>query len=315
MRILLCQRVGGAFGYITDGILNALKDRGHMVQRWGGDEQSWFQFNPDLYIGCSGHKQDIPKDSSTKIAIHVNPYGPVNMNGINESRENIDWVTSKNPDVVFGYGFDSDRIIWSYWEQKNNIKWVPMPTAGDKVMFRNLNIERDLDVVYLGGRWEYKGLTIDPYLLPVLRDDRITFKLHGWGDWPNNICSGVLEENHVNKFFNRGKICPCMSERHTHQYGIDIPERAWKVALCGTLAIHDPVPTLRDKFKSLVISQNPENFKDLCIYYSRPSNKDERDKLAKEQQEEVLANHTYHNRLSVLFDSLDLKDDAEFMLA
>jgi hypothetical protein len=186
MRVLLVHRPGGAFGYITDGWINALRDKGHRVQRWDGNENSWHDFGPDLYIGCSGHKQPIPPRRNCKIAIHVNPYGPVAIEGINESEANIRWTINQRPDAVFGYGQEEDRLLWSYWTQRHGCRWVPMPTAGDRTVFKqSLDDSQKLyDVVYLGGRWPYKGLTIDSFLLPVLRHQDISFKLYGWGDWP-----------------------------------------------------------------------------------------------------------------------------------
>lgn len=312
MKILLPCRPGGAFGFITDGWFNALRDRGHTVRRWDGEENSWRAFSPDLYLGASGHRQPIPpKRGTCKVAIHVNPYGPVKIDGINESEDAIRWTLNQRPDAVFGYGFNDDRILWSYWSERHGIPWIPMPTAADKTMFFDLNKEREFDVVYLGGRWAYKGITIDAYLIPVLKDPRLKCKLHGWGDWPSSLCSGGLVEEKANEFLNSGLVGPCMSERHTHQYGIDIPERAWKVALCGTMVIHDPVPTMRREFINAVIAQDAKNYHDLCVHYSR--NHEERQEIVAKQKAEVLAKHTYHKRLALLLRELGFTDDAEHM--
>lgn len=315
MRILIPNRPGGAFGYITDGWLNALRDKGHEVRRYDNKIETWNQFNPDLYIGCSGHKQNIPSDRRAKVAIHVNPYGPTDIQGINENADNIKWVVDQAPDAVFGYGFESDRIVWSFWTQKQGIPWVPIPTAADKVLFCDKNKTRDIGVVYLGGRWAYKGLTIDAFLIPALRDPRINFELYGWGDWPGNFCKGVLAEDKVVDFFNRGRVGPCISERHTQQFGIDIPERAWKLAACGVLVVHDPVPTMRSHFKSAVIAQNADQFKKLLVKYSSDDYQEERLEIANEQKREVLDNHTYHHRMAGLFSSLGWEDEAAKMVA
>lgn len=316
MKILLCHRPGGAFGYITDGWFNALNSCGYEVRRWDGLESSWRQFSPDLYIGCSGHKQPIPSPHGCKVAIHVNPYGPVSIDGINESRENIRWTLAQKPDVVFGYGYDSDRILWSHWENKHGIKWVPMPTAGDAVLYKDVRpaADRLYDLVYLGGRWRYKGQTIDAYLLPALNIKELRYKVHGWGDWPPGICDGILPEDGVVDFLNNGLVGPCISEMHTHQYGIDVPERAFKVALCGALVVHDPVPTLGRVFKSAVIAQNAKNFVDLCRHFTRRENADERQQVVDKQKQEVLEGHTYHHRISKLFEELGFIGDAKRIL-
>lgn len=315
MKILIPHRPGGAFGYITDGWLNALRDRGHEVRRYDGNIQTWTQFDPDLYIGCSGHRQSIPGNRRAKVAIHVNPYGPVSIEGINENADNIKWVLDQKPNAVFGYGFDSDRLLWSFWQQKHGIQWVPMPTAGDKVLFKDKDAQRDLDVVYVGGRWSYKGLTIDAFLIPALRDPQIKFELYGWGDWPGNFCKGVLAEDKIVDFFNRGRVGPCISERHTQQFGIDVPERAWKLALCGVLVVHDPVPTLRPHFETALVAQDANQFKSMIIKYSRDECQEERLELAEKQKQEILAKHTYHHRMATLFTSLGWREEAANMLA
>lgn len=315
MRVLICHRPGGAFGYITDGWVNALRDRGYDVRRWDGNEASWREFQPDLYIGCSGHKQPIPAKRNTKVAIHVNPYGPVNIPGIMESNQNIEWTKNQRPDVVFGYGHEDDRIIWSYWTKKLSIPWAPMPTAGDRVIFNTITEQdaRDVDVVYLGGRWEYKAQTIDTYLLPVLKDTGLSFQLCGWGDWPDGLCSGILPADQANAFLNKGRIGPCVSERHTQQFGIDIPERAFKIALCGAVAIHDAVPSIKRMIPSAIVCGNQADFVQKCVDLSDPSALEERKGLVEKQRQEVLANHTYHHRMQTLLAAAGFEDEAKAM--
>ena len=314
MRILFCQRPGGAFGYITDGMINALRDKGHVVSRWDGLENTWHNFSPDLYVGCSGHKQPIPHKHSAKIAIHVNPYGPTQINGINESDANIRWTLIQKPNVVFGYGHKDDRILWSYWTTKHGIEWVPIPTAGDKTIFHNsTESDKVYDIVYLGGRWDYKGLTIDSYLLSFIR--QTNYKLHGWGNWPADVCSGLLADDQVSKFLGSGRVGPCISERHTHEYGIDIPERAFKVALCGTMVIHDAVIAIRRFIPSAIVATNPDQFREYCLYYSNRDNTDERIRIVSKQRDEVLSAHTYHHRMATLFDALGFHEDSKNMVS
>lgn len=316
MKVLICNRPGGAFGYITDGFYNALRDKGHTVRRWDGIESSWRSFDPDVYIGCSGHKQPIPPNRrNCKVAIHVNPYGPVNIPGINENTDNIRWTLNQKPDAVFGYGGEHDRLLWSYWTTKHNIPWVPMPCAGDKVIFKQSSESRQYDVVYLGGRWAYKAKTIDAYLLPALTElSKRNFKssVRGWGDWPDGVCGGPLPEDQANEFLNSGRVAPCISEAHTHSHGIDVPERVFKTALCGALPVHDAVPSLTSLLPSVVVAQTPQNFVDLCVHYAGNEN----ERLAKllEIQREVLSNHTYHHRMSALLSVLGFAQDAENMV-
>ena len=113
MRVLLTHRPGGAYGHISEGWLNAFKHTGHDVVRWDGSTSSWESFNPNIYIGCSGHRQPIPKHRKIcRVAIHVNPFGGTNT-GVNESQDAIDWVKEQKPDLVFGYGLAGRRLVLS----------------------------------------------------------------------------------------------------------------------------------------------------------------------------------------------------------
>ncbi len=78
-----------------------------------------------------------------------------------------------------------------------------------------------------------KAKVIDKYLVPVLKDSGLSSKVFGWGDWQDGLCSGKLPDRSVSAFFNSGRVAPCISEPHTHRYGIDLPERVFKTALCG----------------------------------------------------------------------------------
>ena len=318
MRILVCNRPDGAFGFISDGWINALANRGHKVSRWKGDPLSWTEFKPDLYIGCSGHKQSIPASRGIcKVAIHVNPYGPVKVKDIDETTINIQWTMSQRPDVVFGYGHESDRILWSHWTAREGVPWVPMPTAGDATLYHDNYADESSkrsDVVYLGGRWPYKGKSIDKFLLPMLADERITSRVYGWGEWPPGISLGKLDDNQVCQFLGSGRVAPCISEPHTQQYGFDIPERMFKAALCGTLVIHDSVPDLKKLMPSVLVSQSPSNFLDLCVHYSRSANSNDRIELARLQRREVLDGQTYHHRMRTLLEAVGFTNEADNMV-
>ncbi len=317
MRILIVHRPGGAFGYITDSWINALRDVGHNVQRWDGLESSWNSFKPELYIGSSGHRQPLPKDRNCKFAMHVNPYGPIDCGGINEPQQSIEYIKSMRPDVVFGYGFDIDKVYWKYWEEKLGIPWAPMPTAADATVFKKITplSQRTLDAIYIGGRWAYKAKSIDTYLIPAVRhiyaNDR-TMEIYGWGDWPKNQCKGIISDDRVTPTFNKAKIAPCISEPHTQQWGYDLPERIWKVAACGCLPIHDPVPTLKRIIPNLPMAQDPAQYADLSLYYI--THDEEREKLAEEIREIVIDNHTYHHRLAGLFSVLGMNKESNNML-
>jgi hypothetical protein len=300
MRVLFCSRVGGAWSFITDGMINALRDIGMTADRWDGKVCSWDAFSPDAYIGCSGHRQDIPNDRKCKVAIHVNPYGPTKIEpNINESQDAINWVKSIKPDAVFGYGHETDRHYWSFWD-KIGIPWVPMATAGDATIFNLSNGEHSkYDVGYVGGRWPYKAKNIDAYLFPVLRDKTISHMVRGWGTWPDNLCDGPITDNEVPILLASCKIVPCISEPHTITSGIDLPERAFKAILSGAIVVHDPALGISRYLPHVISAKDPSD------YYSKIKellklSPDSRKELSRDQRLDVLAANTYHHRMAAL---------------
>jgi len=308
MNVLICHRPGGAFGYITDSWLNALRDAGHRAERWSGNQSDWQAFAPDLYIGCSGHRQPIPQTRQTKVAIHVNPFGPIDIPGIMESKDSIDWVRRQNPDAVFGYAHDTDSEMWSYYQLRMGVPFVPMATAGDLCSYYDMNgVDRDNDVVYVGGRWGYKAKTIDSYLFPVLKQNQ--YVLAGWGDWPSWVNAKQLDDAAVNAFFNTAKVAPCISEYHTHTHGIDLPERVWKTLLAGCLPIHDAAKGINRYLPSIPFADSPIHFSDLVSHYVK--NDGERVSLVQVLKRELLSlGHTYHHRLAGLFKVLGFEEQS-----
>jgi len=317
MRVLICHRPGGAFGYITDAWINALSMvREIQVKRWDGKPGSWSNFKPDLYLGASGHHQSIPEKAQRggcKIAIHANPYGPIDVQpNINESAMAIGWVKNQEPDAVYGYGFEKDRQYWSYWD-RDGIPWVPMACAGDATIFCPHNGDHRNDVVYLGGRWDYKAKSIDPYLLPVIRDRGLSCIVHGWGKWPSDLTVSQAPDQQVPAILASAKIGPCIAERHTIQYGIDIPERVFKVALSGTIAVHDPVAHFSDVLESVPVATSPSDFHEKIKTLAK-SNPDVLIAKARGQYLEVFGGHTYHHRLAGLLRVLGFVDESRLIL-
>jgi hypothetical protein len=315
MRVLFCSRVGGAWSFITDGMINALRDIGIIADRWDGKRYSWDAFYPDLYIGCSGHRQDIPNDRKCKVAIHVNPYGPTKIEpNINESQDAINWVKAIKPDTVFGYGHETDRHYWSFWD-KIGMPWVPMATAGDATIFNIANGEHDkYDIGYVGGRWPYKAKNIDAYLFPVLRDTTISHMIRGWGTWPDNLCDGPITDDEVPVLLASCKIVPCISEPHTLEYGIDLPERVFKAALSGAVVVHDPALGVDRYLPHVIRAKDPSD------YYSKIKellklSPDSRKELSRDQRFDVLTANTYHHRMATLMTAMGFNDTASALLS
>lgn len=274
---------------------------------WDGKNQKEFlEYDPDLYIGCSGHRQKIPAKRRCKVAIHVNPWGtkltPLFNVNINETEDAIKWTLNQKPDAVFGYGHQEDeKTYWSKWTN-----WVGIATAGDATIYYPDKQEVDYKIAFFGGRWGYKGNNIDKWLLPVIKKLNCV-AIHGWGGWQGiKAYLGPLpKESSGRKFLSSAKVCPCVCEPHTTVYGIDIPERFFKVALCGSLPILDRIPGFNRYCDNYLMADSPNDYQEMIINFATKESFEEKRKIKIEKiRKEVLQKHTYHHRMKHLCEKI-----------
>jgi hypothetical protein len=307
LNILCCNPDGGAFLYITRGWEDAFKALGHRFLRWDGSDKQLEAFQPNIYLGCSGWRQNFPnwaKDAyGTKVAIHVNPWGKTVLQAqkgepnINETKKAIEWVEKQNPDFLYCYGVEEDiGHMWNKWED-NIAGVIPVPCAGNAVAHRPVTPDPKFfcEVGFIGGFWPYKALNLRKYLVPVL--DKTKAKVYGWGGWKHPKYLGQIKDEDVNKLFSSAMVCPSMVEPHTSRYGIDIPERMFKIPLAGGFTICDPCEGL-DRYVNpeiFPIAKDVDDYARLINYYIKHDG--ERIKLRRKQRLEILKEHTYFSRI------------------
>lgn len=304
----------GAFSFITQGLINAFNLAGHTAKRWDGITP-WE--TPDLYLGCSGHKQKIPSKrerGNTKVGIHVNPYSdqPIGSvdNGpiLDEPKGDIEWTLQQEPDFVYCYCSNTfTKQYYGNWTKKHGIPIVGMPPAADTTIFKPVapKPEYACDIGWVGGYWGYKAKMLDIYMKPLMA--RYKCKIYGWGGWEHNK---TIEESGMPALFSTATICPSISEPHSRVYPIDIPERVFKVPAGGGFTIHTPSPAIEDLFEDVVpIAKDPEHWLELIQYYL--NNKAERERLANRQRRMILARHTYFDRCSDMLNAVGYTKEAE----
>lgn len=296
MNILTCNPDGGAFTYILTGINSALKLAGNQVTRvTTKDVPPSF----DLYLGCSGWRQRIPEKRTGAVGIHVNPYGPKKVGSvdggpiIDESTEAIKWVIAQKPDFVYCYCTETFiPDYYGYWTSKHGIPVVPMPTAADITIYKPHPPEArfECEIGWVGGRWPYKAIMMDRYLVPLFVRKCLIF---GWANtWGNNRS---ITDADVPTLFSSAKICPSVSESHTVHHPIDVPERVHKVMASGGFTIHTPSPAIPDMFGDVVpMAKDVQHWLDLVTYFL--IHEDERKQLAQKQRKLSLEKHTYFDR-------------------
>ena len=326
LRVLCCNPDGGAFLYITRGWENAFKTAGHNFLRWNGQDDVLRSFRPNIYLGCSGWRQNCPSwaksQFGTKIAIHVNPYGSSKVGSvaggpqIDEKQDIIEWVKEASPDALFCYAMQNEiNKFWNKWQSIVQVPIVSMPTAADSIHYAPTSIAEQYkcDIGFIGGLWQYKGINIRKYLFPVLQRNDLNCKVYGWSSWPMRYC-GKMSDADDCKLFSSAKVCPTIVEPHTSVSGIDWPERIFKIAACGSFAVSDPIVNFDNYLDRAVfpMANNPEEYLALCCKYTRDETS--RTSMARKQRQEVLAKHTYLHRISGLLQSLGHINESKEMI-
>ena len=301
-RIITCSPERGAFLHILTGVHNALRAAGHSTEMV---ESKTVPTEFDLYLGCSGSRQDIPPKGIRRgrVGIHVNPYGEAKVGSseggpvIDESDEGIKWVLAQEPDFVYCYCTDTfkDRY-YGYWRSKHGIPVVGFPAAADIVVYRPRPPQERFkcQVGWVGGRWPYKDVMLNRFLKPLFNKACL---IYGLGNvWGNGLTIADID---VPSLFSSAKICPSVSESHAVHHPIDIPERVYKVPAAGGFTIHTPSPAIPDMFGDVIpMATDVQHWLDLVNYYL--ANEDKRRQLAKRQHEAVLDSHTYFDRCTAI---------------
>lgn len=316
LTVFISNSKSGAFFQIANGWKNALAAAGHNAVMWDGDIATWATHKPDIFIGCSGWRHNVPRPrGNTRVAIHVNPYcsqqlqvpgGPL----INENASARDWVISQKPDVVFGYGLQDDMERWWSGWALHGFRLLGMPNAADVTIYKPGPVDPALvcDIGWVGGYWPYKAINLDQYLLPVAKKYKTMW--YGWSG-PANLWRGQAEAGQVVRLFNSARVCPAVVEPHTTLYGIDIPERIFKIAACGALTVSDPFWGFERYFnpKSIPMAKNPQDYADIVASHLSATDEARRTR-ALELRQEVLAKHTYHHRVQSLLAALGFTVEA-----
>lgn len=191
--------------------------------------------------------------------------------------------------------------------------------AGDTFVYKLYKPQEKYksQVSFVGSRWEYKARTLDKYLGRLCDEEwnRLNIKIFGGGGWDKPQYLGALGEGEDALALASSAICPNVSEQHSPDFGYDIIERCFKVPLCGGLLISDNVASLSEVYinNECPVYNNYNEFKDLIYFYLK--NESERTILLNKQRKVILANHTYHHRMSSILKFIGLQKEADKCLS
>jgi spore maturation protein CgeB len=140
-----------------------------------------------------------------------------------------------------------------------------------------------LHVAIWGGGWKYSP-EMKAYPKGTLRGKR-------------------LSGSEIAVMYAVARICPNVHHSQTLLGGLNM--RTYEIPAAGGFQLVDDVPGLEEQFevgKEIVVYKSPENFRELADHYlAHPS---DRDAIIERGRVRVMRDHTYRQRLGVIFDTL-----------
>jgi len=188
----------------------------------------------------------------------------------------------------FNYTFVAQKdYIPLFKKIVDNVFWLPL--AADPEINKKYDTPKIFDIGFVGS----KNPKMYPDRIKIL--NKLSEKhdvLSVWGIWGENI----------SKIYGISRI------GFNKSLSGDLNMRVFEVMSCGSMLLTDKIGNgITDLFKDkkhLVVYSTEEELYELIQYYLE--NEDEREKIAKEGQIEVLKNHTYDNRVEYMLDKIKL---------
>ena len=335
---ILCNHTPSAPHFIRSGWGRVFTALGHQFRFWNPEQQGAFDafdsFNPDIYLGTTYELSRavvkcIRKRPEMKVGCFASAWGPylddidlkkypLVVVGEEEKRvvEALKRETDK-PDVVFlhahGRWLDGTMSGWG----GIGVPYISLLNACDLYVYLGGKVRPELacDVAFVGGRWPFKAINIDPYILPLCHSSSgLKTKIFGNKPWPVANWMGPISLEDERDLYCSATISPSVSEPHATDVhaggGWDIVERNYKILGSGGMLVSDYVEEARDLFteQELPMFKTPAEYHEAVQHFA--ASPDEAACRSVWGRRAVLMKHTYHHRVADLFDAFGMRDEA-----
>lgn len=338
MKVLISNDSMTAHYYQHLGIGRAFDFSGHKAVLWDKNGKSahdiFFEYEPDLFIGQAYNLDRalikcIQSRPKLRVVLKGGDWGsfyddwdeqkhkkyPILMASKQEKENVMRLRDSGNLDYLFvHYHPDYIEQTHGHW-MKENIMVISFMNAADLFDYTNGQYKEEFasDVAFVGGRWGYKSITLDRWLLPLcnpLSERKVNVKIFGNQDWGVPQYYGKLPPGISKHIFSSAIICPNISEPHSQDFGFDIIERPFKLMSNKCFVISDYVDGLRDLYsdQELVLARTPEEFINTVYFYL--DNPDKRHTFRLNGYKKTIKEHTYFDRIVHLCNKLNLSTKA-----
>jgi spore maturation protein CgeB len=167
--------------------------------------------------------------------------------------------------------------------------------AANPDFYRPLDLERDLDVVFVGANYGYRGHFVN-YLLKR----GISIECFGYG-WPN----GLVSSEEMVRLFNRAKVVLGFGGVGHMVEVKHLKGRDFEVPMCGSLYLTSFNPELCDFFnigREILCYSSLEECEELIVWAIQ--NPDDCQAIRNAARQRSLQEHTWQTRLQSMFEVL-----------
>ena len=247
----------------------ALLDRGHVVEHFWLRHSHDIKPGQDLYfrVDDGEYKFDIPHDKLKPAIFYASDV---------HLRKPFRAIRKLIPLYAHVFCAQYDGFLKLKKEFPKKTSWLPH--AADPLVHKDLKLNRDLDIAFVGN----DGGVPRKFLLQELRE-RYT-----------NSFIGQAPHTRISEIYSRSKIV------FNYSINNDINMRMLEALSCGAMLLTNAIEGngFAELFKDrthLALFHNPREIFELAEYYLR--NQNERKRIAADGQRLALERHTYNNRI------------------
>lgn len=314
----------GADRWIYEGWRDAFIDMGHdFIEMRASDEpKRILGMRPDIFLVANF--MDLKKYKDFLCALRKN--GTVIAMAIDWPMDDTRLAMIRDFDIADIYFGEREVESIIDFERATGHAYHLIPNAANKLLHYPKAPEKkyEYDIVYLGAKLPKKKNFFESVLYPLMK--RYSVGVFGpyWTVKDNILRSGsklckalsfsrgvsyldalriTIPPEDESALYSSAKISLNFHEREedgTQPHYI-LNQRTFKIPACGGFELCDYVPALRRYFTEgeVVMARDPKDWMDKVDHFL--SHQSERDRIRRAGMQRALADHTYHQRVDLLF--------------
>lgn len=331
---IVIEDTPGAHHWQHLGWAKAFTYCGHNVLLWNPQEKPaldlFNEIKVDIFLGQSYNLnraliKALAKNPNCRVALKAGDWGELNkvwdskkypvLLASEEEKDLVSQVMTNNGINFLHIHYHPDYIqdTHGYWTGEFGVPVCSSMNAADVFEYTNGQFLPEIasDVAFVGGRWGYKSITLDAYLLKLCNPNLdLNIKIFGNTGWNVPQYCGSIPDELVKHVFASATICPSISELHSQDFGYDLIERPFKLLSNKSFCICDNVAGFKKLFPDgMVYADSPTDFIEKVFYYIK--NPDKRLSFIENGYKAVIKSHTYFDRISEMFNNFSLPEEAK----